>query len=273
MKVLNLSPQLKDSFSHRFWTQGLSLPIELATTQMPAKFWWSDHKEFAGAIVSEEANESTLSALKEIPLEVLESGYLDHVVLENGHWWARNAFSKALKELIVARAHEVETSKFAYVVGNNFRAISAVMVLIKLGFKFFKTTLDEDFFEILERHSKRTFGIQIFNLPQKELLTQPSDGSLLVSTTDPELEPLAFEDICYFNFLSTKSVVVDAQTNFKINKLTTEGEAVGHKIISSLDVQGLTDFNILRNFKLMNESTWENYLCSWKNFVNSQSSS
>jgi hypothetical protein len=273
MKVLNRFSQFEQSLNYQFWIKKMSLPIELVSTTAHSKFWWGTQNDFSAALVGDESNAEVMASLKEIPLEILELGVVDHVVFDRGHWWGRSAFSKALKELIVKRAFELETAKFAYIVGNNFRAISAVMVLIKLGFKNFKTTMDDHFFELLEKQVKRAFGVRLLNIPVKDLLTQPSDGSLLVNTVNPHQDLSTFQDICYFNFLSSRSVVADAQWDSLMAKLTTEGESVGHKTISALEIQGLTDFIILKNFGVLTEFSWEDYLSSWKSFVNSQSSS
>ncbi len=271
MKVLNLQNQ--NQYLEAFWIQKLNVKLQLVQTDINLKFWWGKHDHFQLVLLGEDRNAEIMKSLSEIPLEVRELGSADHVLQQNFHWWARNAFAAALKDLMIQRLPELRTHQYAYVTGSNLRAVNTVITLIKMGFRKIKTTMSDECTELLDKLTQRTFGVEIVQLDPKTLLTQASDGSLLVNCVSETDDQETFNEICFFNFLATGSAVVDAQKTFQSKKLTTEGEAVGHKIVMASDIQARTDFLILQNFKSLPNLSWDEYLTQWNSFLNSQSSS
>ncbi len=259
----------------KFWLEQLKLNltwVDFAAEQLadPASMLKSDAID--GVLLPPEHSPALLAASARIPEDVREAGLVCSLVRENGKLWMRADLQKALHELILQRASQLDTHSIVYVTGSDAQARLCIVIAVKMGFQ--KIVLisehEEQSEALVESLKKLFFGLDFRLLKETELTLQPNNGSLLLNTLTSETGPIVVEDLTYLNFLRKDGLVVDLPLVCGENSLMDEAKHVGIRNLSGIEIWGLRDYLFLRALKVEALPSEEDYQKSWSLYLSQE---
>lgn len=162
-------------------------------------------------LVRPEFSNDILPTVSMVPSQVRSVLALDYFFKDEGGWMCRVLEFESLREVLVARAKEMDTLKPAFVVGDGAKVRIAAAVIADLGFSeiYLVSENAEELQANMQAISKSYIGIQFNSLMANELTMQALNASLLINTADLGQNTPLLNDLSYFNFMSHGGLVFD----------------------------------------------------------------
>lgn len=265
----NTDPQGLTELRKKFWQQEFKIELRIE------KEFKSELKKEAclnALILDEKSARVLLKTETSLKTEVIQTQFAGCLVFNDGQWWLQAFLPEALSYLIVKRAPALNTHRMAYVTGNNFYTRLAAVAAVKLGLEkiSFVAPNPSDLIEMVNSLKKSFFGLDVKLVKETELTLQPSNGSLVINTVSFQDSPAMIEDLTYLNFLEKQnSLFVDIPFSKESNVAVKEAEEVGIACLYSFEIWGMRDYLLLKNLKLKELPSADQYLEKWQKFLSS----
>jgi hypothetical protein len=146
-----------------------------------------------------------------VPAQVRSVWALDSFFQDSAGWMCRVLEFESLREILVARAKEMDTLKPAFIVGEGAKVRIAAAVIADLGFSeiYLVSEHEEELQQNMQVISRNYIGLQFHALMAHELTMQALNASLLINTVDLSQNSPLLNDLSYFNFMSHGGLVFD----------------------------------------------------------------
>lgn len=181
--------------------------------------------------------ESTFFSFSSPPAILQVEKAVDTIIHFAGNSWPYFLFRSALKRIIVEQAKSLDTSQAALIIGSGPYARSMASVLIEMGFK--KLNLIMPGPEDVAHYKRAFFGVEITEFSKEQLVLQPGIHSVLVITQFFSEDDPYLNDILYFNYLKTQSLIINFFSDgtdiiMTESKAITNFQITGHQIIETI---------------------------------------
>jgi hypothetical protein len=187
-----------------------------------------------------------LSQLAMAPEAVKFNRTFDSLTFESGRWLPRLKYFDILRRKIVTHFGNVEIKESAGIVCESHLLEGLVSVVVSLGFRSIILFLLDDSEISIDELSRYFIGVKFKTVPFSYLTRNQDQTSLMINSVDVEKHTTLMGDLAYFNFMSSKGIVVDLVSKNPINPLLFEAEKAGLRTLKRRDLVAFYDYESLR---------------------------
>jgi len=208
-----------------------------------------------------------LPKLTTMPAQIRNIGCMDSLFKDDGSWYPRLLLFESLRQVIVDKAHDVDTNSPAFVVGDNEAACTAVAVLTHMGYSdVYMTSENEEVLKkVMSFLRQGHIGVKIHGIAASELTMHSVSCSIAVNCLPIEENKVLLADLSYFNFMKRTGIVVELNLLPVENVLLEESEKAGLRNIHPIEIAvKTTELWLERLGKKMKvediHQSWESFL-------------
>lgn len=165
--------------------------------------------------------------------------YIDLVVNEGGKLWGYSAFSEVFREVLLRSIQNQDYKGSVIFLGQSPLALPVIDVLASFGFEdfvFLQLAADRSIQKFMDRELSGLWGVEVSTVDSAAFIQSQKEYSFCF-VMEPEYPLQTLEDMSYFHFLSTNSLVFDlvGESNF----LFQEVEALGVEVMKFKGIREL----------------------------------
>jgi shikimate 5-dehydrogenase len=167
----------------------------------------------------------------------------DALVFNHGKWWPRSFLSLALEQVFSESKKDLKLESNALILGTGAVARCASAALFKSGLRRFLVTAPDEgeglaFCQTMSRH---LLGVQFEWIPRKQIVSIPSQSSVVVNGTPVHAENEMLKELLYFNFIRPDGIVWDFSLNPLSHPFVEEAQALGVEVVRGYQIAARAD--------------------------------
>jgi hypothetical protein len=170
----------------------------------------------------------------------------DSLAFESGHWLPRLKYFDILRRKIVTHFGNVEIKENAGIVCDSCSLEGLVSVIVSLGFRSIILFVPDDSEISVDELSRYFIGVKIKTVSFSSLTQNQDQTSLMINSVDTEKNTTLMGDLAYFNFMSSKGIVIDLVSKTPIHPLLFEADKAGLRTLKRRDLIAFYDYESLR---------------------------
>ncbi len=189
---------------------------------------------------------NSFSQLSMAPEAVRFSGTFDSLTLENEIFLPRVKYFDVLRRKIVTHFGNIEIKESAGLICDSVAQEGLVSVLVSLGFRTIILFVPDGTDNVGAKLSQYFIGVNIKTISFSKITQNQDSTSLIINSVDLEKNVTLMNDLAYFNFMSSKGIIVDLASKTPIHPLLFEAEKAGLRVMKRQDVCSFYDYESLK---------------------------
>ena len=168
----------------------------------------------------------------------------DALIKKNENWRPLSCLRTGVEKILSMSNENFDLGKKALVTGDGYLSVCAIAVLLQMGLRYIclANTSAEKSEKLRDIILKFNHSAQVEIIDPKKFSLLKDEFNIFINTIKPNAETNSFvEDICYFNFLTSKGYVWDLQNSYNESEFCKQSKELGYGAVGAEEVTAFTD--------------------------------